>query len=468
MSGMETMSKVEYRQFYDEIFDAISEGVMIVDPSGIIRMVNAAMVRLTGFREHELIGKPCSVLKCDACERVRSESNKNWCRLFEKKKVNGKHCMITNKNGKYVTMVKNATILKDEEERVVGALEIYTDISKLTEKDVRIQELSRILSKDYGFHGMLGQSPAMQNVFQVIEKATQSEATILISGESGTGKELVARAIHEKSLRKDGPYVKINCAALSESLIESELFGHSKGAFTGAHKHRKGLFEIAHGGDLFLDEIGDLPLSVQVKLLRVLETKEFIRLGGEQPIFSDVRILTATNKDLVSHVATGTFREDLFYRINVFPIQLPPLREKKEDIPLLVNKFIYDFRKKSGRRITGLTSEVMDLFMNYDWPGNVRELKSALEYSFAIGASGLLEVEDLPPQFQEMKVSNLGGSSPTHPTAKQNDSPEKIQLMDVLRKTGGNQSRAARLLGVHRMTIFNRMRKYGIDSKDFS
>ena len=461
------MNGVDYRQFYDEIFDAISEGIMIVDPNGVIQVVNAAMVRLTGFKEKELIGKPCSVLKCDACDRVRSESNKNWCRLFEKKKVNGKHCMITNKSGKYISMVKNASLLKDGDGLVVGALEIYADISKITEKDVRIQELSRMLNQDNGYHGMLGQSRAMQEVFQIIDKAVQNETTLYISGESGTGKELVARAIHENGLRRDGPYVKINCAALSESLIESELFGHAKGAFTGAHRHRKGLFETAHGGDLFLDEIGDLPPSIQVKLLRVLETREFIRLGGEQPIFADVRILTATNKDLATHVANGSFREDLYYRINIFPIHLPPLRKRKEDIPLLVNKFIYDFRKKSGRRITGLTAEVMDLFMKYDWPGNVRELKSALEYSFAIGATGLLEVEDLPPQFQEIKANSAGEISRTQLALKANDPPEKIQLMDVLRKTGGNQSQAARLLGVHRMTIFNRMRKYGVKSKDF-
>ena len=467
MSGIETMAEIDYRQFYDEIFDAINEGVMIVDPNGIIRMVNAAMVQLTGFNEKELIGKPCSVLKCDACERVRSESNKNWCRLFEKKKVNGKHCMITNKGGNYVTMVKNASLLQDEDGLVVGAVEIYADITKLTEKDVRIQELSRLINQDNGYHGMLGQSRAMQEVFQVIEKAVENESTIFISGESGTGKELVARAIHDNGLRSDGPYVKINCAALSESLIESELFGHAKGAFTGAHKHRKGLFEIAHGGDLFLDEVGDLPPSIQVKLLRVLETREFIRLGGEQPIFADVRILTATNKDLANHVANGSFREDLYYRINIFPIHLPPLRQKKEDIPLLVNKFIYNFRKKSGRRITGLTAEVMDLFMKYDWPGNVRELKSALEYSFAIGATGLLEVEDLPPQFQETKANSAGEISHTPLALKTNDSPEKTQLIDALRKTGGNQSQAARLLGVHRMTVFNRMRKYGIKSNDF-
>jgi transcriptional regulator with PAS, ATPase and Fis domain len=309
---------------------------------------------------------------------------------------------------------------------------------------------------------MVGQSRVMQDVFQVIEKAAQSEATILISGESGTGKELVARAIHETGSRKEGPYVKINCAALSESLIESELFGHTKGAFTGAYKHRKGLFEVAHGGDLFLDEIGDLPMSIQVKLLRVLETKEFVRVGGEQSIYADVRIITATNKNLSKHVADGKFREDLYFRINVFPIHLPPLRDKKEDLPLLINTFIYEFRKKSGKRLTGLSPEVMELFMQYHWPGNVRELKSALEYSFAIGATGLLEVKHLPAQFQSIKRSRLDKSAHTVLAPDFNDPPEKMQLINVLRNTGGNQSQAAKILGVHRMTVFNRMRKYGI------
>lgn len=462
------MDSYNYMQFYDEIFDAINEGVMIVDPNGIIRMVNTAMVRLTGFTESELIGKPCSVLKCDACDRVRSESNKNWCRLFEKKKVIGKHCMLTNKSGSYVTMVKNATILKDSNGAVVGALEIYADISKLIEKDAKIQELTRLLNRDNGYHGMVGQSRMMQEVFQVIEKAVQSDATIFITGESGTGKELVARAIHESGPRKDGPYVKINCAALNESLIESELFGHMKGAFTDAHKHRKGLFEIAHGGDLFLDEIGDLPLSIQVKLLRVLETKEFVRIGGERSIFADVRIITATNQNLSQRVAEGKFREDLYYRINVFPIHLPPLRDKKEDIPLLVNTLIYEFRKKSGRRITGLSPDVMDLFMRYDWPGNVRELKSTLEYAFAIGATGLLEVGHLPPQIKAFKNNRPETSIDTAASHNWQGPPEKQALIEALRKAAGNQSHAARLLGVHRMTVLNRMRKYGIRLKDIT
>ena len=459
------MNGIDYRQFYDEIFDAINEGVMIVDSNGIIRKVNAAMGRMTGYPESELLGKPCSILDCDACEQLRSESNHKWCRLFEKKKVTGKHCMITRNNGSYLPMLKNATILKGRNGSVVGALEIYTDISKLTENEFKIQELSRLLNRDNGYHGMVGQSRVMQDVFQVVEKAAQSEATILISGESGTGKELVARAIHETGSRKEGPYVKINCAALSESLIESELFGHTKGAFTGAHKHRKGLFETAHGGDLFLDEIGDLPKSIQVKLLRVLETKEFVRVGGEQSIYADTRIITATNKNLSKHVAEGAFREDLYYRINVFPIHLPPLRDKKEDLPLLINTFIYEFRKKSGRRLTGLSPEVMELFMQYHWPGNIRELKSALEYSFAIGATGLLDVQHLPPQFQSIERSRGDKGATNVPAPDLQDPPEKFQLIEALRKTGGNQSQAAQLLGVHRMTVFNRIRKYGISLK---
>ncbi len=460
------MNGVDYRQFYDEILEAVSDGVMIVDQNGIIRMVNAAMGRLTGYSEFELLEKPCSILKCDACERLRSASKKKWCRLFENEKVKGKHCMLTRKNGSYVPMVKNAIILKDGDGSVIGALEVYSDISLLAEKDLKIQELTRLLDRDNGYHGMVGQSRMMLDIFQIIEKAAQSEATILITGESGTGKELVARAIHESGPRKDGPYVKINCAALNESLIESELFGHTKGAFTDAHKHRKGLFEIAHGGDLFLDEIGDLPMSIQVKLLRVLETKEIVRVGGERSIIADVRIITATNQNLSQRVAEGKFREDLYYRINVFPIHLPPMRDKKEDIPLLVNTFIYDFRKKSGRRISGLSPEVMDLFMRYDWPGNVRELKSALEYGFAVGATGLLEVDHLPPQIKAFKNNPPETIIDRAASHDLQGPPEKLQLIEALRKAGGNQSQTARLLEVHRMTVLNRMRKYGICLKD--
>jgi transcriptional regulator with PAS, ATPase and Fis domain len=299
----------------------------------------------------------------------------------------------------------------------------------------------------------------MQKVFQLIERAAQSDSPIIIFGESGTGKELVARAIHEQGRRKTGPYVQLNCAALNADLLESELFGHIKGAFTGAYRHRMGRFEAAHGGDLFLDEIGDIPLSVQVKLLRVLETQQFERVGDHHPINVDVRIISATNKNLLEMIARKQFREDLFFRINVIPIYLPTLRERREDIPILVSSFIQRLQRITGKGINGLTPNALRLFMDYSWPGNVRELKSALEYAFVIAEAGKVDTDHLPPQFIQGETKVAGGRPQT------NDPPEKIALIEALRRTNGNQTQAARLLGINRVTVWNRMRKFGVDLK---
>jgi PAS domain S-box-containing protein len=456
------MTGEDFRPYFDEIIGGVTDGVMIVSPDGVIRMANAAMARMTGFKVEELVGASCTILECDACEILRSASEEKWCRLFEREVVSNKRCIVTRKDGSYVSVIKNAKLLKDQDGCVVGALEFYIDITDIENKDIKIEELTRLLNNDHGFHGMLGMSRAMQEVFQILHKAARSDATILITGETGSGKELVARAIHELGRRKDGPYVRINCAALNESLIESELFGHMKGAFTGAHRHRQGLFEIADGGDIFLDEVGDIPLGTQAKLLRVLETKEFIRIGGERPICVDVRFITATNQDLAKLVAEERFRQDLFFRINVFPIAVPPLRERREDIALLVNSFLHDLRDTSGKRISGVTPEVMDLLMRYEWPGNVRELKSTLEYGVAIASSGLIDLEHLPTQFRPLIESGYDGHPHPGPRPESADVPEKQALIAALRKAHGNQTRAAKLLGVHRMTVLNRMRKYGI------
>ena len=456
------MAGEDFRRYFDEIVNAVHDGVMIVSPDGVIRMANAAMARMTGYKIEELVGATCTILECDVCEIMRSESEDKWCRLFEREVVSNKRCMLTRKDGSYVSVLKNAKLLKDSSGCVVGALESYSDITELENKDIKIEELTRLLNNDHGFHGMMGQSRVMQEIFQILDKAARSDATILITGETGAGKELVARAVHDLGRRKNGPYVKINCAALNESLIESELFGHTKGAFTGAHRHRQGLFEVADGGDIFLDEIGDIPLSTQPKLLRVLETKEFTHIGGERPICVDVRFITATNQDLAKLVSEGRFRQDLFFRINVFPIAVPPLRERREDIALLVNSFVHDLRETSGKRISGVTPEVMDLLMRYEWPGNVRELKSTLEYGVAIAESGVIGIEHLPAQFRPL-IESRQKYSPTPEAVPETSEPqEKLALIAALRKANGNQTHAAKILGVHRMTVLNRMRKYGI------
>ena len=453
------MEEHEINRYWKKILNTMNDGLMLIGPDGTILMVNKAFERVTGYAANEVVGKSCTVLNCDVCERVIEEGKNVWCTLFERGQDVMKRCIVMKKDGSYLPALKNATILKDDDGNYLGAVETLTDISEIDRLDHEIDQLSLQLDVEGGFHGIIGKSSVMQKVFQVIEKAAQSDAPVIIYGESGTGKELVARAIHILGRRKEGPFVELNCAALNEALLESELFGHTKGAFTGAHRHRLGRFEAAHGGDIFLDEIGDVPLSIQVKLLRVLESKKFERVGETRSISVDVRIITATNKILEELIAKKLFREDLFFRINAIPIHLPPLRERREDIPTLTRAFITRFQKDTGKKITGLTPKAMEFFMTYDWPGNVRELKSALEYAFVIAEKGLIDSDQLPPQI----ISHERKKHPESPVIEDKNQAEKEALVEALRQSKGNQSRAAQILGVNRVTVWNRMRKYGIN-----
>jgi two-component system, NtrC family, response regulator HydG len=450
------MNEQEIGRHWKEIINTMNDGLVVIGPDGTVLMVNRALERLTGYDKREIVGNPCSIFNCDVCAVARSEGRDKWCRLFDLGKTNKKRCRITRKDGSYVSVFKKASLLKDRQGNVLGAVETLTDISEVEKRDEKIEQLSRMLGGEMGFHGLIGESPPMQKVFMIIEKAAQSDAPVIIYGASGTGKELVARAIHEVGHRKEGPYVELNCAALNESLLESELFGHVRGAFTGAYRHRQGRFEAAHNGDIFLDEIGDVPMSVQVKLLRVLETKQFERVGDHRPISVDVRIITATNRDLDQLVAEKKFREDFFFRINVIPIHLPALEERIEDVPLLVDHFIHHLRGKSGKDIRGLSPEAMKLFTSYHWPGNVRELKSAMEYAFVIAENGLIEPHHLPTHL-------MGARVVMHARSGRDDWAEKKALVEALRQCKGNKSHAALLLGISRVTVWNRMRKYGID-----
>jgi DNA-binding NtrC family response regulator/HAMP domain-containing protein len=317
-----------------------------------------------------------------------------------------------------------------------------------------VMGLKKRLDAATGFGDLIGKDPKMQVVYKLIEDVAPSDATVLIQGESGTGKELVARAIHQHSPRKDGPFVVINCSAYPATLLESELFGHEKGAFTGALRQKAGRFELAHGGTVFLDEVGDIPLPAQIKLLRVLQTRKFERVGGEQTLTVDVRVLAATHKDLIKEVENGNFREDLFYRLNVIPIKLPPLRERKNDIPLLVEHFLKLFAAARNKDIQGPSSEALRVLLNYSWPGNVRELENTIEHAVVLAKAGQVESWDLPAALQ----SSLPGTSPTL------SQREGKALLEILDECGWNKKLAAQRLGISRSTLYLMLKRHKISA----
>jgi two-component system response regulator HydG len=390
------MLENEYSQYWQTVVQTMLDGLMVVDSDGVIISVNSAFEKLTGYTEKELIGQSCEILSCNTCFQSRALGGIKHCELFKRGEVSHRRCVLKRKDGSPVHVLKNAAVLKDKDGVVVGGVENLADCTELVDRDRVITDLRRELNIEESFQGIIGRAPAMQQIFDLIESAANSDAPVAIFGESGTGKELVATAIHRLGARSEGPFVKVNCAALNESLLETELFGHVKGAYTGADRNRKGRFEAAVGGDIFLDEIGDIPLSTQVKLLRVLQEKEIERVGDHKPIAIDVRFITATNKDLKRLMDEGKFREDLYYRVGVLPIHMPPLRERREDIPLLVEAFINRIQLKNRKDISGIEDSAMAPLVNYDWPGNIRELINAIEYAFVICPGGEIQRKHLP------------------------------------------------------------------------
>ncbi|MEW6142503.1 MAG: sigma-54 dependent transcriptional regulator [Chloroflexota bacterium] len=331
-------------------------------------------------------------------------------------------------------------------------------IKKVIEHQQVVKEnlsLRQKLDSQYRFENIIAKSHRMQQVFEVVRVVAKSNATVLITGDSGTGKELIARAVHNLSLRRGKPFVAVSCAALPESLLESALFGHERGAFTGATSQKKGKFEFAHGGTLFLDEIGDISPNVQVHLLRVIEEKEFTRVGGNEPIKVDVRLISATNKDLKKAMEEGKFREDLFYRLNVVGIHLPPLRERKEDIPPLSEYFLRKFAMENHKDIKDFTPEARELLLKYEWPGNIRELENAIERAVILSRGEFIT----PAEFPGIGVTAASASSLAGKNLRE---VEKECITSTLRQTGGNVSEAARILGITRMTLYNKLKEYGL------
>jgi len=333
------------------------------------------------------------------------------------------------------------------------------DHTRLREENRRLRES---LGTHFDRHNIIGRSPAMAKLLETVAQIAPSEATVLITGDSGTGKEMIAGAIHFNSPRKEAPFVKINCAAITETLLESELFGHEKGSFTGAHRKKEGRFYHAHGGSIFLDEISEMSMAMQVKLLRVLQERDITRVGGEDVIKVDVRVIAATNRDLLEEMEKGRFREDLYYRLNVVTLKMPPLRERREDIPLLAQHFLRMFSEKNRKQIKGLTPQAMDLLLKYDWPGNVRELMNAVERAVVLSRSEYLDEEEFPLILGDSYLDRKIVPKDSIPSGIPLEEMEKATILNTLESTKGNKSEAARRLGITRKTLHKKLKRYGV------
>jgi PAS domain S-box-containing protein len=440
------------------VLDTMADGVFVLDTGRRVRRWNRAMERLTGYTAAETVGKACGVFPW-----LETDGDSQYCRLFAAGSMDRAELTVACKNGETLPVLVSARVLSDAAGNPAGAVVTVTDVSTLKRLESEVSELRREVGTRYEFHNIVGKSPAMREVFNLIELAAASNTTVLVLGETGTGKELVAKAIHYHSERREGPLVRVNCAALSESLVESELFGHVRGSFTGALNDHIGRFELANGGTLFLDEVGEIPLPVQVKLLRAIQEREIERIGESKPRKVDVRIVAATHRDLRQRVSQGTFREDLFYRLKVFPIPLPALRDRKEDIGPLVSYFIHRFNEQTRKSIEGLDPDAMRMLMDYCWPGNVRELENAIEHAFVTCRGGEIAPLDLPIELRRAELrSRLCDERLTTETKPRSKAATREELIAVLHETGWNKAEAARRLGITRTQVWRRMTQLGI------
>ncbi|MBW2016298.1 MAG: sigma 54-interacting transcriptional regulator [Deltaproteobacteria bacterium] len=440
---------------YDEqrlkiILDNLDIGVFTVTRGGHISFFNARAESISGYDRREILGKPCSLLlggeETEAVALLKAS-------IGDGKSRSSRRLVLAGKGGKKIPIQADCMALRNEYGEIVGGLATIQDLSL-------IHRLSREIRKGYTFGDMIGRDPTMQQIFETIRAVASSDATLLIEGATGTGKDLLAKVTHNASKRAGKPYIKVNCAALPENLIESELFGYVKGAFTGADRDKPGRFQEADGGTIFLDEIGDLPLPLQAKLLRVLEDKEFYPLGGGRTTRVNVRIIAATNRDLERKVKERTFREDLFYRLNVIRIQLPPLKDRRGDIPLLIDHLLKKLAAVQNARVDRISKEAMEILLNYDYPGNVRELENILEHALILCPGEVIEKKHLPLFLQgRMPPQDLEqGSLPG--LGRSRESSERELILAALKRHGWHRSKAAKELRIDRSTLWRKMKKY--------
>ena len=425
------------------ILDSVADGVFTVDRSMQITWFNKAAEQITGFSKQEALGRPC-------CEIFRSSICFSACPVREAmatgRSVENREIDILNRHNREIPISVSASVLLDNEGNPSGGVETFRDLS-------RLQALQEEVSEKYTFHDLVSRNPTMRKLFDILPDVAASDATTLLQGDSGTGKELFARALHDLSPRREKPLVTINCGALPEQLLEAEIFGARKGAYTGSIEDRPGRLAQAEGGTLFLDEIGDLPLALQVKLLRVLENREYQPLGAKRPHRADVRFIAATHRQLDKMVAAGTFRQDLFFRLNVVQLAIPPLRERPEDIPLLLDMALDRFNKRYGKQIRGFDSEVLNLLLDHSYPGNVRELLNIVERAVILCRGEQITANLLPAELARQSLSS-------HPSL--NNRPGSDQLQAMLARHAGNRSALARELGINRTTLWRWLKSAGL------
>lgn len=430
------------------ILDSIADGVFTVDEHFVITSFNRAAQKITGVPEGEALGRRC-------CEVFRAEICEADCALkltiTTGTPVMNRAVYIVRADGRRVPIGISTAILRDPEGKPAGGVETFRDLTV-------VEALRKRVKRAATFEDMLSQNERMHDIFTILPDVAVSGSTILIEGESGTGKELMAKAIHSLSGRSNKPLVTVNCGAIPDTLLESELFGYKAGAFTDAKRDKPGRFAQADGGTIFLDEIGDITPALQVRLLRVLQDRTYQPLGGRQEVSADVRVVAATNKDLRALVDEGRFREDLFYRIQVFKISLPPLRERKEDIPLLAQHFVDRFNLLKGKDVTGLSSEALAAFMEHDWPGNVRELENAVEHAFILCRGGLIEPRHLPGPLRDRALP----SADRPPTGTLSDVEARL-IRDALERNKGKKLAAASELGIHKTTLWRKIKRLGLE-----
>lgn len=430
------------------ILESISDGVFTVDYDWRIMSFNRAAENITGISRTEAIGKYCwEVFRSNMCERDCALRRT----MKEGKSFVNTSTYIINSDKKRIPIITSTSLLRDENGNVLGGVEIFRDLSL-------VEELRKELGDRFQMGDMISRSPSMLEIFKILPQVADSGSTVLIQGETGTGKELLARAIHDLSSRKNKPFVGINCGAIPDTLLESEFFGYKAGAFTNAVKDKPGHFAVAEGGSILLDEIGDTSPAFQVRLLRVVEEREFQPLGAKKAVKADVRVIASTNKDLSDMVEDGNFRQDLYYRINVMQLRLPPLRERREDIPLLVDRFIVKMNRLRGKTITGIDQHVLELLMSHNYPGNIRELENIIEHAFILCPDGNIQQKHLPTAFISPPLS-----STDHNTLDNILKSVEVQaILDALKRNNYNRLAAARDLGMHKTTLFRKINKLGI------